>query len=207
MNQKERQERSKKEIYQAALIEFGTYGYNKVTVDSICSTHHISKGMMYHYYVNKDDLFLLCVKNTFSDLKNYIEQQNFVLTKDVFENIKNYFMIREYYFQDHPLQKRVFESAVLRTPKHLSEQIQILRTPLKKMNRDFLSKITAQMKLRSNLDAEKVMRYLEGIEYHFWTVAEQYEPKIKEYDIHTMLKTAEELLDMILFGVLKEKDS
>ena len=163
--------------------------------------------MMYHYYVNKDDLFLLCVKNTFSDLKNYIEQQNFVLTKDVFENIKNYFMIREYYFQDHPLQKRVFESAVLRTPKHLSEQIQILRTPLKKMNRDFLSKITAQMKLRSNLDAEKVMRYLEGIEYHFWTVAEQYEPKIKEYDIHTMLKTAEELLDMILFGVLREKDS
>ena len=116
-------------------------------------------------------------------------------------------MIREYYFQDHPLQKRVFESAVLRTPKHLSEQIQILRTPLKKMNRDFLSKITAQMKLRSNLDAEKVMRYLEGIEYHFWTVAEQYEPKIKEYDIHTMLKTAEELLDMILFGVLREKDS
>lgn len=207
MNQKERQERSKKEIYQAALIEFGTYGYNKVTVDSICSIHHISKGMMYHYYVNKDDLFLLCVKNTFSDLKNYIEQQNFVLTKDVFENIKNYFMIREYYFQDHPLQKRVFELAVLRTPKHLSEQIQILRTPLKKMNRDFLSKITAQMKLRSNLDAEKVMRYLEGIEYHFWTVAEQYEPKIKEYDIHTMLKTAEELLDMILFGVLREKDS
>lgn len=30
MTQKERQERSRKEIYQAALEEFGTYGYDKV---------------------------------------------------------------------------------------------------------------------------------------------------------------------------------
>lgn len=61
MTQKERQERSRKEIYQAALEEFGTYGYDKVNMERICGNHGISKGMMYHYYSNKDELFLLCV--------------------------------------------------------------------------------------------------------------------------------------------------
>ena len=46
MTQKERQERSRKEIYQAALEEFGTYGYDKVNMERICGNHGISKGMM-----------------------------------------------------------------------------------------------------------------------------------------------------------------
>ena len=36
MTQKERQERSREEIYQAALEEFGTYGYDKVNMERIC---------------------------------------------------------------------------------------------------------------------------------------------------------------------------
>ena len=45
MTQKERQERSRKEIYQAALEEFGTYGYDKVNMERICGNHGISKGV------------------------------------------------------------------------------------------------------------------------------------------------------------------
>ena len=62
MTQKERQERSRKEIYQAALEEFGTYGYDKVNMERICGNHGISKGMMYHYYSNKTSCFY-CASN------------------------------------------------------------------------------------------------------------------------------------------------
>ena len=54
MTQKERQERSRRTILQAALGEFGAAGREAVTRDSICANHGISKGMMYHYYANKD---------------------------------------------------------------------------------------------------------------------------------------------------------
>ena len=57
MTQKERQERSRQEIFRAAMEEFGTRGYEEVTMERICSGHGISKGMMYHYYSNKDELF------------------------------------------------------------------------------------------------------------------------------------------------------
>ena len=56
MKQAQRQERSRREILQAAMEEFGTHNYNDVTIDNICSRHGISKGMMYHYYSGKDDL-------------------------------------------------------------------------------------------------------------------------------------------------------
>ena len=56
-------------IQQAAMEEFGTHNYSDVTIDNICSRHGISKGMMYHYYSNKDELFLLCVERTFQELR------------------------------------------------------------------------------------------------------------------------------------------
>lgn len=109
MTQKERQERSRKEIYQAALEEFGTYGYDKVNMERICGNHGISKGMMYHYYSNKDELFLLCVERTFQELRAHVERDMAHLSgEDTAAAVKDFFMIRECFFQLHPQQKLVF---------------------------------------------------------------------------------------------------
>lgn len=75
MTQKERQARSKNAIFLAAMEEFGSHDYDAVTMDSICMNHSISKGMMYHYYSNKDDLFLLCVRDLFEALTKQLESE------------------------------------------------------------------------------------------------------------------------------------
>ena len=75
MTQKERQERSRREIFQAAMEEFGANDYGQVTMEAICTRHGISKGMMYHYYSNKDELFLLCVEDTMAALRAYLERE------------------------------------------------------------------------------------------------------------------------------------
>ena len=72
MTQKERQARSRREILQAAQEEFGSSGYDGVNMEGICTRHGISKGMMYHYYANKDDLFYLYTKqNRMEHMTNY----------------------------------------------------------------------------------------------------------------------------------------
>ena len=84
----------RQEIYRAALEEFGTNGYDQVNMERICANHGISKGMMYHYYSSKDQLFLLCVERTFSDLKAYVEQHMAELDgQDALESIKGYFQM------------------------------------------------------------------------------------------------------------------
>lgn len=203
MTQKERQERSKEEIYQAALIEFGTLGYEKASMERICGKHGISKGMMYHYYSNKDELFLLCVERTFADLKTHVERDAGELVgQGILETIKNFFMIREYYFQQRPRQKTIFEDAMLHPPKHLVEQIQELRGPIREVNREFIRQLVKKMPLRPEMDPHKAARYLESVEYYFQSIMRNYRDAHAAEDMHTMFETAEEILDMVLFGIL-----
>ena len=109
MTQKERQERSRAEILQAAMEEFSVRDYNQVNMEGICSRHGISKGMMYHYYSSKDELFLLCVQDTFERLREYVQEEGAnVKGVRVSERIKNYFLLREYFFQAHPERVRIF---------------------------------------------------------------------------------------------------
>ena len=205
MTQKERQERSRREILRAAREEFGSHDYGQVTMESICSGHGISKGMMYHYYANKDELFLLCVQDTFLSLRAYVEREAEKLAgQKNFDAIKKYFMIREYFFQLEPKHKRVFENAMLRPPEQLREQIQILHRPLEEMNRRFLRVVVSGMRRRPELKEEQVNRYLESIVYTFSDMLLRGRTLD---DIHAMLEATEELLDMILFGVFQQADA
>ena len=60
MTQAERQSQSRRKILEAAMDEFGARDFDAVTMEAICAGHGISKGMMYHYYTGKDELFLAC---------------------------------------------------------------------------------------------------------------------------------------------------
>lgn len=207
MTQKERQERRKEEIYHAALIEFGTLGYEKVSMERICGQHGISKGIMYHYYSNKDELFLLCVGRTFADLRAYVERDAGKLAgQGILETIKNFFMIREYYFQLNPRQKMIFEDAMLHPPKHLVEQIQELRGPIREVNREFIRQLLKKAPLRSEVDFQKAVRYLESVEYYFQSIMRNYRDDRATEDMHTMFETAEEILEMVLFGILHQSE-
>ena len=208
MTQKERQERSKEEICQAAMEEFGTLGYDKVTMERICGNHGISKGMMYHYYSNKDELFLLCVERTFADLKSHVERDMGTLAgQSLLDTIKSFFMTRESYFQLHPLRKTVFEDAMLHPPKHLVDQIQELRAPIREVNRQFIRHLVAEMPLRPEVDPQMAARYLESVEYFFQSVMRNYQGGRAGTDLHTMFETAGEILDMVLFGIMRQSEA
>ena len=106
MTQKERQAQSRKEILQASLEEFGTVGYAQATVDSICARRHISKGMMYHYYKGKDDLFLLCAADMFEKLSAFLaahESDAPDAQQSAFDGLAAYYQCREAFFAAHPV--------------------------------------------------------------------------------------------------------
>ena len=96
MTQKERQEHSRQEILRAALEEFGRRDYEQVNMEQICKNHGISKGMMYHYYSGRDELFLLCVRDTFERLTAHVEAGMAQLGEgDALGSIQRFFLLRE----------------------------------------------------------------------------------------------------------------
>ena len=86
MRQEDRKRKSRQSIFMAAFQEFGTLGYENVNIEKICKVHGISKGMMYHYFSNKDDLFLACVQKVIEDLtKLYNRVRQAAITQEITE--------------------------------------------------------------------------------------------------------------------------
>lgn len=205
MKQQERQKKSKEKILQAAITEFSASGYDKVTMENICTRHGISKGMMYHYYSGKDDLFLLCVQNMYQMMQQYLEENMAELEKkDALHALKEFWMLRESFFGEHPPFKNIFENALLRTPPHLFEKIEGIRGPIEALNRQFLHRTIGKIELRENLKKENVSIYLEAMESVFWKLVEQYRREQRISDVHSLMEAAGELWDMVLLGVVRQ---
>ena len=97
MKKAEKTERTKERILQAAMEEFGRKGYAAATIGAICSEHGIAKGLLYHNFVGKDDLYLACVSRCFDDVTAYLQGQN------LGADLHRYMEYRFRYFSDHPL--------------------------------------------------------------------------------------------------------
>lgn len=206
MKQQERQKKSKEKILQAAITEFSASGYDKVTMENICTRHGISKGMMYHYYSGKDDLFLLCVQTMYEMMQQYLEEHMAELEKkDALHALKEFWMLRESFFGEYPAFKNIFENALLRTPAHLFDKIEEIREPIEALNRQFLHRTIGKIQLRENLRKENVSIYLEAMESVFWKLVEQYRREQRVSDVHTLMEAAGELWDMVLLGVVQQE--
>lgn len=206
MTQKERQAQSRKEILQASLEEFGTVGYAQATVGSICARRHISKGMMYHYYKGKDDLFLLCAADMFEKLSAFLaahEPDAPDAQQSAFDGLAAYYQCREAFFAAYPVYWKVFENAMLHPPAHLESRLRELRAPVWERNRKFLHRVAQRYPLREGLREEQAARYLESIDYAFQTILEKYDAKGKTQGVQEMLRLTDEILDMLLFGILR----
>ena len=124
-------------------------------MENLCTRHGISKGMMYHYYSNKDELFLLCVQDVFQNLKAQIEQEIVQLEQQSpLAAIREFFLLRERYFQQNPERERIFETALLHPPRHLMGQIGALHAPIRDLNKRFIAHAVSRMPLRPGLTPE-----------------------------------------------------
>jgi AcrR family transcriptional regulator len=62
-------EERRRQIMEAALACFVRKGYHKTTMDDIVAESGLSKGTLYWYFENKDDLFVSLIKSYFFDVR------------------------------------------------------------------------------------------------------------------------------------------
>lgn len=74
MKREEKNQLTRRRIMDSALAEFSKQGYGASSVNAICAAQDISKGIIYHYFAAKDDLFLACVEECFVKLTEYLKQ-------------------------------------------------------------------------------------------------------------------------------------
>ncbi|PWL41768.1 MAG: hypothetical protein DBY45_09595 [Clostridiales bacterium] len=57
MNKTEEKALTRNKMIEAAIVEFGLHGYEGASTNQICAGASISKGLLYHYFKSKENLF------------------------------------------------------------------------------------------------------------------------------------------------------
>ena len=128
MKREEKNQQTQRRIMDSALAEFAEKGHGGSSVNTICAAQGISKGIIYHYFENKDELYLACVEECFQRLTAHLSA---ALPEEddgsVEDQLGRYFTARMTFFQENPVYQPIFCEAVISPPARLFEQIQARR--------------------------------------------------------------------------------
>ncbi len=89
-------------IITTAAAVFSKYGYKKTTIDEIVATAGISKGLFYHYYTDKKQLYLALYEYYVDIMSSRIRDQVDLSERDLFERLKQISHIRIEIINEYP---------------------------------------------------------------------------------------------------------
>ena len=87
-------------------------------MNTVCLNGGVSKGIIYHYFISKDGLYLACLKECFCSLTEYLKEHISEKTEQK-DLLTAYFNARLEFFRKHEDYARIFCGAVMFPPSRL----------------------------------------------------------------------------------------
>ena len=157
MKREEKNRQTRRRIMDNALAEFARQGYGGSSVNTICAAQGISKGIIYHYFPTKDELYLACVEECFQRLTAHLR----ALLKEGEEapeqQLEEYFAARMSFFQENPVYQPIFCEAVIAPPSHLEAKIRERRRDFDALRVDTLKRLLSSLPLRPDVTLDEVV--------------------------------------------------
>ena len=159
----EKQER----ILNAALKEFSQKGYENASTNEIVKSAGISKGLLFHYFSNKKELYLF-LYNHFVDvlIEEFFNELDFT-ERDIFERLKNLTILKSRLMARHPEVFDFMMSASMEASKDVKESLTNTKTELMHTSYSRLFENIDLSKFREGTDIPRtiniIMWTLEGL--------------------------------------------
>lgn len=201
MKQEEKTERTRERIIDAAVKVFGKKGYTAATVGEICSEYNIAKGLLYHNFEGKSELYLACVSRCFAEVTAYLKAQ------ESGTSLQQYMKLRMQYFSAHPLYAGIFFEAVLQPPAGMETEIKNRRADFDEFNQRIYREAISRLKLRDGITEEAALEYYAIIQEMFngYFSSPAYAGKDFKVKIADHEEKLAQMLDILLYG-LAEKE-
>ncbi|RBP57112.1 TetR family transcriptional regulator [Alkalibaculum bacchi] len=204
MKREEKNMLKRQQIISSAIAEFGVNSYTEASLNAICKNGNISKGIIYHYFKDKDELYLVCVTECFDRLTTFLNSEK-ITFNNVEQGIEKYLDLRHQFFKANPDFSNIFTNALLQPPKHLVERIKEIKVGLDKFNINFYEQVLKNVNLKSYVCHEEAIEYFlifqESFNFHFQN--KTYGDFTKLFDEHE-LKLGK-LLKIMFYGIAKEE--
>lgn len=204
MNREEKNQQTKRRIMDSALKEFPEQGYGASSVNTICSVQGVSKGIIYHYFSTKDDLFLACVEECFRLLTEYLTEKMQDIKGEAEEQLEGYFTARMSFFSEHPIYQRIFCEAVIAPPAHLRAEIQERKRIFDALNAQILEQLLEPLPLRPQITKSEIIETFRQFQDFINANYQVSELTMREFEAHE--QGCRRALNILLYGVINREE-
>ena len=205
MKREEKNAQTRQRIIDAAMEEFSQKGFEGASLNVVCAKNGLSKGIIYHYFQDKDELYLLCVGLCFDELAEGLREAAEGLRGTAEERLQAYFGARNRLFAENPQLLGLFAGASFDPPEHLAAEIAARRMPFDGQNIAVLTQLLACEPMREGFTAEEVAQdlrlYMDGFNLCFradFRSGRPLEALLAEHEAR-----CRRLIDILLHGVLR----
>lgn len=205
MKQQEKTQKTRERILAAALEEFGRKSYDAAAINSICEAGQIPKGLLYHNFKNKDQLYLACVELCYERMTAYMKV-NADTTGDARRALQSFLLTRQRFFAENPHLANIFFNTVLYPPRHLQPELALLRRDFEAYLMERYRAILDQLTLREGISTEMALEYFSAIQEMFNSYFQKRAQA--EGDYHALIEDHEDklsgMLDILLYGIARQ---
>ena len=203
MKREEKNQLTRRKIMDSALTEFSRQGYGASSVNTICTSQGISKGIIYHYFKAKDDLYLACMEECFEQLTAYLRER-IPAEGTADAQLEGYFSARTEFFRTHPVYQPLFCEAVISPPAHLTAEIQARKQAFDDLNISVLERLLQHITLRPGITMADVVDTFR--QFQDFINAKDPVAAMDAQEFRLRDQRCRKALDILLYGVITRED-
>ncbi|MFD2671053.1 TetR/AcrR family transcriptional regulator [Marinicrinis sediminis] len=205
-------EEKRNRILAVCIEAFAETGYEKTSTDMITKRAGISKGILFHYFKNKKNLYVYVIKHVHQFLAHRIlsaiEQ---VQSADFFDRIKEVILIKQRIQFEHLQETKLVTHALLHPPHAVREEmLQLLQQNKDLYGPPFLAKMLDASLLKEHVSPDRVLNLtmivLEQVTQQYLKLLENNELSMEAVQ-EQLIPELDAYMDMIRYGVYQEPRS
>ena len=117
-------EDKKEKILDVCIHEFADKGYDKASTNTIIKEAGISKGILFHYFKNKKNLFLYILDHCILEMITEYKKYPLTETRDIFQRLSELAVIKLKITQARPHIIKLFMEGLTKSPQDLRSEIE-----------------------------------------------------------------------------------
>ncbi|RSD25939.1 TetR/AcrR family transcriptional regulator [Mesobacillus subterraneus] len=198
----EKQER----IMNAALKEFAQKGYGNASTNEIVKSAGISKGLLFHYFKNKKELYLFLYNHFVDVLKEEFFNELDFTERDFFQRMKNLMILKSRLMVRHPEVFDFMMAATMETSEEVKEDLNNANAEMMQSSFGRLFENIDLEKFKEGTDIQRtiniIMWTLEGFSNKEVQKAKKHNNGLHDFD--EAFEEAEVYIDMLRKAFYKE---
>jgi len=150
-------------IRKCALVEFGEHGYSKASTNRIIKSAATSKGILFHYFKSKKNLFLTVLDQGMETFERYYKNELKEMPSDLLERYGMLCSVKVKMFIEYPHIYKIVSDSFRDCPDELYDEISERKEKMKKFHEEFILKNVDYSLFSNEYEWSKILQFISSV--------------------------------------------